>query len=183
MVMPATQHYHTAEMVRALPEDGNRYETVHGELLVTPTPRAAHQQVVVRLAVTLENYLRSHRVGALFPSPADISWSEDTLVQPDLFVAGLEEARTLDWARIKTLLLAVEVLSPSSARADRFSKRRLYQDQRIPLYWIVDPDRQTVEVWTPDAVFPAVEQERITWHPNGAPEPCEIVLQELFEPL
>ena len=31
--------YYSAEMVRALPDDGNRYETVRGELLVTPAPR------------------------------------------------------------------------------------------------------------------------------------------------
>lgn len=41
--------YYTAEMVRALPDDGNRYETVHGELLVTPAPRPWHQEVVDRL--------------------------------------------------------------------------------------------------------------------------------------
>ena len=37
MAAPA---YYTADMVRALPDDGKRYETVHGELLVTPAPRA-----------------------------------------------------------------------------------------------------------------------------------------------
>ncbi len=31
--------YYTADMVRALPEDGNRYEVVYGELVVTPAPR------------------------------------------------------------------------------------------------------------------------------------------------
>jgi len=41
--------YHTADMVRALPDDGNRYETVHGDLLVTPAPRMWHQIVVDRL--------------------------------------------------------------------------------------------------------------------------------------
>jgi hypothetical protein len=30
--------YYTADMVRALPDDGNRYEAVYGELLVTPAP-------------------------------------------------------------------------------------------------------------------------------------------------
>jgi hypothetical protein len=34
----AAPTYFTADMVRALPDDGNRYETVHGELLVTPAP-------------------------------------------------------------------------------------------------------------------------------------------------
>src|SRR5216117_3264253 len=28
--------YYTADQVRALPDDGNRYEVVYGELLVTP---------------------------------------------------------------------------------------------------------------------------------------------------
>jgi len=37
MSMPAICYY-TADMVRELPDDGNRYETVHGELLVTPAP-------------------------------------------------------------------------------------------------------------------------------------------------
>lgn len=182
MVMPATQYF-TADMVRALPEDGKRYETVHGELLVTPSPRALHQIVLGRLTLWLGNYLARERAGHLISSPADISWSADTLVQPDCFVLPLEEARTLDWTRMRTLLLAVEVLSPSTARADRFTKRRLYQEQRIPLYWIVDSDRQVVEVWTPDALFPSVEMERITWQPAAASEACEIVLRELFGPL
>lgn len=34
--------YYSAEMVLALPDDGKRYETVHGELLVSPAPRAWH---------------------------------------------------------------------------------------------------------------------------------------------
>ena len=41
MVAPV---YYTADMVRALPDDGKRYETVHGELLVTPAPRAWHRK-------------------------------------------------------------------------------------------------------------------------------------------
>ena len=66
----------------------------------------------------------------MLASPADISWSDDTLVQPDVLVADLEEVRTLDWAKVKTLLLVIEVLSPSTARYDRFTKRRLYQEVR-----------------------------------------------------
>ena len=39
MGMPQATHGWTAEMARALPDDGNRYEVVDGELLVTPAPR------------------------------------------------------------------------------------------------------------------------------------------------
>ena len=120
MVAPV---YYTADMVRALPVDGKRYETVRGELLVTPTPRAWHQEVLQRLNRQLGDFLAESAVGHLFLSPADISWSHDTLVQPDLFVVDLEEARTMDWTEMQTLLLVIEVLSPATARYDRFTKR------------------------------------------------------------
>ena len=64
---------------------------------------------------------------------------------------------------MRALLLAVEVLSPSSSRADRFTKRRLYQEQRNPTYWMVDVDQPQVELWTPEGLFPVVERERVVW--------------------
>lgn len=175
--------YYTAEMVRALPDDGNRYETVHGELLVTPAPRPLHQIVLERLRGRLWNYLERHPVGLLLASPADLSWGPDILVQPDLFVVDLEEARALEWARMQTLLLVVEVLSPSTARYDRFSKRRLYQEVGVGRYWIVDPAARSVEVWTPGDTFPATEESRLTWHPAGASEPFALELADVFRPL
>ena len=180
MVAPT---FYSADMVRALPDDGKRYETVHGELLVTPAPRAWHQEIVGRVYEVLRAYLRRHPVGHAMMSPADISWSPDTLVQPDVFVADLAEARTLDWSRIRHLLLAVEVLSPSSVRADRFTKRRLYQEVRVPLYWVIDPDRREVEVWTPDDTFPTSESERLTWRPAGVAEDFVLGLVELLQPI
>jgi len=175
--------YYSAEMVRALPDDGNRYETVHGELLVTPAPRAWHQVVVQRLTMGLSQYVDGRGVGHVFASPADISWSPDTLVQPDVFVVDLAEARTLDWSRMQHLLLAAEVLSPASLRADRFTKRRLYQEVGVPVYWVVDPDGAHVEVWTPDATFPICERNSVTWQPAGAEEEFVLELAELFKPV
>jgi len=62
--------YYTADMVRALPDDGHRYETVHGELLVTPAPGLEHQYVVLELAARLRDYLRIHPGGQVLISPA-----------------------------------------------------------------------------------------------------------------
>lgn len=92
----------------------------------------------------------------------------------------VSEARTLDWARVRTLLLAVEILSPSTARADRFTKRRLYQEVGIPTYWTVDPDARCIEIWTPDATRPVVERERATWLPEDAAESLVVELEDLF---
>jgi Uma2 family endonuclease len=98
-------------------------------------------------------------------------------------VVPLEEARTLKWAQMQHLLLVAEVLSPSSTRHDRFTKRRLYQEQGVPLCWIVDGDAHAVEVWTPEARVPHVERERLRWHPTRASAPFTLSLPELFQPL
>jgi len=179
----AAPTYFTAEMVRALPDDGQRYEVVHGELLVTPSPRLWHQEIVGRLAFAIRTYLTREPVGHALASPADISFAPDTLVQPDVFVVPLDQARTLKWTEIRRLLLVVEVLSPSSARADRFTKRRWYQEAGVPVYWLVDADAQAVEVWTPEARSPALERERLTWEPEGARQPFVLELGELFKPI
>jgi len=175
--------YWTAEMVRALPDDGNRYECVYGELLVTPAPPPWHQVVVNRLHRKLGDYLDPVPSLFLFASASDISWSDDSLVRPDLFVLPRDEVRPLRWSAMKHLVLNVEVLSPSSTRADRFTKRRLYQEVGIPRYWVVDADAREVEVWTPDVRFPAVERERLVWHPDGARQPFVLELMELFRPI
>jgi Uma2 family endonuclease len=172
--------YYSADLVRALPDDGKRYETVHGELLVTPAPSALHQEVILRLIVLLDAYLKREPVGKLFQSPADISWGDDVLVQPDLFVVEPGQGRSLDWSRMKDLLLAIEVLSPTTARHDRFTKRRLYQEVGIPVYWIVDPVSRAAEVWTPEASTPRLERETLAWRPPGAQSSLRIPLADLF---
>ncbi|HJS48418.1 MAG TPA: Uma2 family endonuclease [Gemmatimonadales bacterium] len=178
--MPAPLEFHTREMVLALPDDGNRYETVWGELLVTPAPRVRHQRVLERLAEGIGRWARDQGVGEMLRAPADISWGPDILVQPDLFVIAKEQAGATEWEQVTRLELVVEVLSPSSARADRFTKRRLYQAHGVGTYWVVDADAGTIEVWTPEAAFPVVETDRVAWRPAGAGGELVIELGELF---
>lgn len=182
MAMRHTRSY-TVQEVLALPSDGNRYEVVHGKLLVTPAPRFGHQELVARLLEQLRAYLRREPVGHALASPADITWDSRTLVQPDVFVTTLPQARMQDWAHVKTLLLAIEVVSPSSARADRVVKRRLYREQHVTSYWIVDGPGRSVEIWTPNLTFPTLETDRLVWHPAGATAPLTIDLAELFSPI
>jgi Uma2 family endonuclease len=175
--------YYSVEMIHALPDDGKRYETVHGELLVTDFVSMWHQAVLGRVMSKLGEYVDAYRCGHLFLGPADISWGPDILVKPDLLVVDLAEARTMDWAQMKTLSLVVEITGPSTSRYDRYTKRRLYQEVGIPFYWIVDPDEKLVEVWKPEDQFPTVERKRVTWKPEGADEEFVLELEELFKPI
>ncbi len=171
----------TAEMVRSLPEDGRRYEVVDGELLVTPSPAEPHQVAVTALVGLLDPYVRAHRLGRALVSPADLELDREGLVQPDVFVEGLVDGRpSRGWNTGAPLLLVVEVLSPSTARADRTTKRRRYQRAGITEYWIVDIDARTVERWLHSDDRPEVISEQLVWHPDGAGRPLTIELGELF---
>jgi Uma2 family endonuclease len=183
MGMPDTARRYTVDDVLAFPEDGNRYELVDGELLVTPAPAPPHQRVSMRLSAAIENYLTAWHGGAvLFASPADISWDREKLVQPDLFVVPAGEVSD-SWTTVRTLLLAVEIVSPSSARGDRLVKRRLYQRQRVGTYWIVDPDARLVEVWHPDDERPEILTDVLRWRVAPGAEELVVDVKKLFEGL
>jgi Uma2 family endonuclease len=179
MGMPDTAGKWTREMVLALPEDSNRYELFDGELLVTPAPTAPHQIAIAHLWEILLPFVRRHGLGRVLTSPADLSLGGQQLSQPDLFVvSNIPEDRS--WSRMPNPILVVEVLSPSSARFDRITKRRRFQLAGIPEYWIVDLEARVVERWRPGEDRPEILDERLPWHPAGAPEPLEIELPLLF---
>ncbi len=178
----AIPQYYTPEMVRQLPDDGMRYETIHGELLVSPAPRRRHQQVVRELLRALSDYCESTGVGEALSSPADISLTPDSLVQPDVFVHPPVADPNASWDRMGRPLLVAEVVSPGTARADRFTKRVHYQRSGVPVYWILDADQRRVEVWTPGATGPIVERATLTWAPDGADFPLRLPLDRVFGP-
>lgn len=180
--MPDTARRYTVDEVLAFPADGNRYELVDGELLVTPAPGMPHQMVVGALYTALDRYLRNNPQALVLLSPADVSWDREKLVQPDLFVIpATEVSRT--WKSVRTLLLAVEVVSPSSARGDRLVKRRLYQQQGVATYWIVDPDARLVEVWHPGDERPEIVTDVLRWRLTPDAGELAVPLREVFEDL
>jgi Uma2 family endonuclease len=183
MGMPAlSERYWTAADVRLLPDDGNRYECIDGALLVTPAPRGLHQMVLRSLFRALDPFVSEHALGELFWSPADVELELGTLVQPDLFVGRLRSGvtRFTGWPDIASLRLAIEVLSPSTARYDRVTKREFYLRAGVEEYWIVDLDARLVERWQQGATRPEVATERLVWSPSEASRPLELDLAGLF---
>ena len=169
MGMPiANERRWSVEDVWALPDDGQRYETVAGELLVSPTPRFVHQRAVARIGVLLSAYVMAEGVGEVFWSPYDVVLEPFTLVQPDVLVippVGQDVVR--GEVPPPAPYLAIEVLSPSTARTDQLRKRPRYQEAGIEC-WLVDLESELVERWTAEAERPEVCGERLVWHPVGA---------------
>jgi Uma2 family endonuclease len=175
MGMPDIARPYTVDEVLAFPDDGNRYELVDGELLVTPGPGQVHEIVLLRLTVLVYQYVASvSGVAQVFSSRGDVIWGPREYVQPDLFVVPSAEV-TGNWRDCQHLLLAAEIVSPSSARADRVRKRRLYQRRGVATYWVVDPDARMVEVWRPGDERPEIVTDELRW--RVAREAGDLVVQ------
>ena len=186
MGMPAqTMDRWTAQEVRELidaaPLATPRYELVDGELLVTPSPSFPHQRAVGELLVALHAFLEHERVGVSVSSPADVELEPEDVRQPDVYVVSTSESRRVlrEGNPVRELLLAIEVVSPSSGRHDRLKKRPGYQ-RHVDEYWIVDIDSRLVERWRPEDERPEILSSTIVWRPREANNSMEIDLPSFF---
>jgi Uma2 family endonuclease len=177
----------TAE-VRELQDESRawpRFELIAGELLVTPAPAMGHQVAVAELLMLLSAYVQRENIGTALASPADLELHAGTVAQPDVFVVpratGATSSDRRGWAAVTSLLVAVEVVSPGSARRDRVAKREYYVSAGVPEYWVVDVDARAVERWSAGHHDSVSAGTTLEWKPAGASEALVIDLQELFE--
>lgn len=183
MAMPLANTEWTVDMLDELPDDGNRYELLDGALIVTPAPTDVHQLIVGELLARLLVYLRPGQLGRPLMSPADVRRADRrrNRVQPDVFVVQLlrDGQRPPYPYDIADLLLAVEVVSPSSIVTDYQRKRDLYVNAGVE-YWVIDAEARTVAVWrhgvSPGALFTDV----LDWRPTGMTTALSIDLKEFF---
>ena len=184
MGMPAAHVNWTVEMLDALPDDGQRYEIIDGELYVTPAPSDVHQLVVGEFFTRLHAYLRKSQLGRAMISPADVRKGDRTRnrVQPDVFAVRLVDGKRPSYPYdLRDVLLAIEVQSPSNPLLDYQVKRELYLSHGVPEYWIANAEGRVVSRWRslddPGEVF----SSRIEWRPAGTETPLVIDLPALFE--
>jgi len=134
----------------AMPDDGNRYEVIEGELFVSRAPNLTHQSLSMNLAMSITTYLSHNPIGVIWATPGVI-FSEFSGVIPDLiFVSNERRAEIASGERITgTPDLLIEIVSPGAenARRDRIAKRQLYGKHGVKEYWVVDPYQRTIEVY------------------------------------
>lgn len=171
----------TAADLAKAPDDGLRREIIDGVLYVTPSPSGRHQDVLGALYETVRAYAEPLGLVVRF-APYDIGFSERTVVEPDLIVLPrrADGLRPDLFGEVSSLVLAVEILSPGTKHRDRGVKRRLYQAQGVPEYWIVDLQGRAVERWRPESTTAEVMRAELHWKPSPAAEPLCIDLSALF---
>ena len=178
MVMAQTTAVWTLADLERLPDDGNTYEVVDGELFVTPAPSLAHESLAYELRVILEPYVLAQRIGRVY-TPRAVVRVSGSEVEPDLMVRPLTLPRPDTWEDVPTPLLVVEIVSRTTKRRDHEQKRAFYLRNGVAQYWLVDGTLRAIRVVRPDAEDVLVEQE-LVWHPVGASEALVVDIPAYF---
>lgn len=179
---PLSSDWTYAEYAR-LPDDGQHYEVIDGEVCVTPAPGPRHQKIAANLYVVLSAYVKQHGLGEVLWD-VDLLFVDGQYLRPDLvFVSADRLSGITDRGVEVAPRLVVEVLSPHSRHIDRFRKPPRYRDFGVPEYWVVDADTRSIDVYalargavTPDAKLATVE-----FQPDAALPALIIHVADVFD--
>jgi Uma2 family endonuclease len=150
MKTPETKVCNDAEFM-ALPDDGNRYELVKGELINMGNSGALHGYIAILLSAALFGLVTSRKLGVLLDSSTAFTMKNGNKRSPDIaFFAkerlqGLEELPTgfLEGAPD----LVVEILSLGSTIAEIEDKIVEYFANGTRLLWVISPGQHYVLVY------------------------------------
>jgi Uma2 family endonuclease len=140
----------TVEDLEAMPEDGNRYEVIEGELFVSRAPSLPHQILSGNIFGNFWQYLRTNVIGRVVATPG-LVFDEYCGVIPDIvFFAHVRADEIISDGRlIAAPDIAIEILSSGreNAARDRVAKRQLYAKHGVKEYWIVDGENRAIEIY------------------------------------
>ena len=178
MSMPNSVREWTLEDLERLPDDGNKYELVRGELFVTPAPRQPHEIVLARLSRLLDPFVATHGLGLTLHR--GVIRVQGSHAEPDLMVRAEPADVNGKWEDSPTPVLVIEVVSPTMWRRDHTQKRDFYREIGVDEYWIVDIEDRSVRVVRLNDED-VVEKEGLVWTPRAGLPPLAISVTTLME--
>ncbi|MEW6712745.1 MAG: Uma2 family endonuclease [Candidatus Riflebacteria bacterium] len=136
-------------------DDDKRYEIIDGELYdMGPAPGFTHQEISMILSHRFVNFFED-RPCKVLAAPFDVRLNRKSknnddiiqVVQPDILIV-CDPEKLDEHGCIGAPDLIVEILSPSSASRDHIKKRRLYEENGVREYWLVDPTNRIITVYS-----------------------------------
>jgi len=165
------------------PDDGQRHEIINGEHFVNPAPGTYHQDLSRHIQFQLYAAIELTGLGRVYDAPCDVQLTESDIVQPDIIVVLQAKIRKITPTKIKCVPdLLIEILSPSTRTYDNTDKKQLYEREKVPEYWIVDPQEHSVTRWLLDESdrysASTIETESITY--RGIPDGVVVDLTRVW---
>jgi Uncharacterized protein conserved in cyanobacteria len=140
----------TVDDLDLMPDDGNRYELIEGEIFMSRAPGLTHQRIIVNLLAFFLKYLDQNRIGEVIITPGVI-FNEYNGVIPDIvFMSNERRDEIASTERVTGAPdLVIEIVSPGAEneRRDRVIKRQLYSKFGVEEYWVVYPGSRSVEIY------------------------------------
>jgi Uma2 family endonuclease len=134
----------------ATPDDGQIYELLDGEIIVSAAPTWKHQIVSQMLNRLIDGWVVQNETGIALTAPVDIVLNEADALQPDLIYVGPDNSGQVLNGRFHGAPdLAVEIISPTSRSRDATVKSMRYAKAGIREFWLADPDLRTITVFVP----------------------------------
>ncbi|MGA9769830.1 MAG: Uma2 family endonuclease [Blastocatellia bacterium] len=140
----------TVDDLDLMPDDGNRYEVIEGEIFMSRAPGLTHQRIIMKLLAFFLKYLEGNRVGEVITTPGVIFNKYNSVIPDIVFVSNERRGEIASTERITgSPDIVIEIVSPGAEneQRDRVVKRRLYGKFGVEEYWVVYPDSRSVEIY------------------------------------
>jgi Uma2 family endonuclease len=142
----------SADELLRLPDDGQRYELVEGQLRVMPPPGAEHGRVAATAGWLLAAHVRAAGAGVTFAAETGFKIGEnpDTVRAPDAAFVGRARAEAVGptqgyWPGAPDL--AIEVVSPGDTHGEVESKSLGWLAAGAKAVLVLDPARGSASVY------------------------------------
>ncbi len=160
----------TVDDLDLMPDDGNRYEVIEGEIFMSRAPGLTHQRIIVNLLAFFLKYLEGKQLGEVLTTPGVIFNKYNGVIPDIVFISNKRRDEIASTERITGAPdIVIEIVSPGAEneQRDRVVKRRLYSKFTVEEYWIVYPKSRTVEIYrlqglALELVATLTEQDEIT---------------------
>lgn len=160
----------TVDDLDLMPDDGNRYEVIEGEIFMSRAPGLTHQLISGNLFAEFKFYLRQNPIGQVIATPGVIFNKYNGVIPDIVFVSNKRRDEIASTERITGAPdIVIEIISPGAEneQRDRVIKRRLYSKFTVEEYWVVYPKSRTVEIYrlqglALELVATLTEQDEIT---------------------
>lgn len=139
----------TVDDLEAMPEDGNRYEVIEGELFVSCAPGLKHQIVSGNVIFAIKVFLQENPIGVVVATPGLILDLYSGVIPDVVFFSHQRGTEIIAKERLNAAPeLVIEILSPGrpNIERDRVAKYQLYGKFGVKEYWIIDIDKSAVEI-------------------------------------
>ena len=127
------------------------YEIIEGEKIMAPSPGFGHVNVTANLIATIGVYARINKLGIAFADNFDVHFPDGSLFRPDFIFVSAENAKRLFDKKNVTLHgvpdMVAEIFSKSTMKRDVGIKKDVYERNGVKEYWIIDPWRETIDVY------------------------------------